>query len=172
MLSFIASRGLPGPRPKPPRLDELFAQHPNFRGVPVPFSVRRMFALWQRLRFPSQWTSLQDAATSFTHPISFRRPTGPEQTLSPSTTSLFSSSPKCAEPKLAAFLCRSVPAAVQRADKIIAVSHQTKRDLVRLLSTLRKQNRGSPQRGRQRFRRGRRTKGERRKRLDFSGFFA
>jgi len=41
--------------------------------------------------------------------------------------------PECAEPKLAAFLGKTVPAAVRRADHIIAVSEQTKNDLVRLL---------------------------------------
>jgi glycosyltransferase involved in cell wall biosynthesis len=41
--------------------------------------------------------------------------------------------PECAEPKLAGFLSKSVPGAVRRADRIIAVSEQTKLDLVRLL---------------------------------------
>jgi glycosyltransferase involved in cell wall biosynthesis len=41
--------------------------------------------------------------------------------------------PECAEPKLAAFLGKTVPRAVERADAIVAVSHQTARDLVRLL---------------------------------------
>ncbi len=41
--------------------------------------------------------------------------------------------PECAQPRLAKFLGGAVPRAVERADRIIAVSHQTKRDLVRLL---------------------------------------
>src|SRR6476661_2497883 len=49
---FYAARGLPRPTPETKQADELFAQHPNFRAVPVPFSVRQMFAAWQRLRLP------------------------------------------------------------------------------------------------------------------------
>ena len=41
--------------------------------------------------------------------------------------------PDCAEPKLASFLSKSVPGAVRRAKHIIAVSEQTKKDLVGLM---------------------------------------
>src|SRR5689334_6549095 len=49
---FYAARGLPSPTPESAQAMELFSKHRNFRGVPVPFSVRQMFAVWQRLRLP------------------------------------------------------------------------------------------------------------------------
>src|SRR3954453_17909020 len=49
---FYAARGLPRPTPEAAQAARLFKQHPNFRRVAVPVSVRQMFAIWQRLRVP------------------------------------------------------------------------------------------------------------------------
>ncbi|HKP51121.1 MAG TPA: glycosyltransferase family 1 protein [Chloroflexia bacterium] len=131
---FYASRGLPRPTPETEQADALFASHPNFRPVPLPVSVRQMFALWQRLRLPigvDRFTGRCDVM----HSPDFVSP--PHRTGADVITVhdlSFLVVPECAEPKLAAFLSRSVPAAVRRADHIIAVSHQTKKDLIRLLS--------------------------------------
>jgi glycosyltransferase involved in cell wall biosynthesis len=130
---FYAARGLPRPTPESAQADELFAQHPNFRGVPVPFSVRQMFAVWQRLRLPLP-VDLFTGRCDIMHSPDFVSP--PHRSGADIITVhdlSFLVVPECADPKLAAFLTRSVPAAVQQADKIIAVSHQSKRDLVRLL---------------------------------------
>jgi glycosyltransferase involved in cell wall biosynthesis len=132
---FYAARGLPRPNPETAQADQLFAQHPNFRGVPVPFSVRQMFALWQRLRVPLP-VDFFTGRCDIVHSPDFVSP--PHRSGADIITVhdlSFLVVPECAEPKLAAFLSRSVPAAVQRADRIIAVSHQSKRDLVRLLGT-------------------------------------
>jgi glycosyltransferase involved in cell wall biosynthesis len=131
---FYASRGLPRPTPETEQADALFATHPNFRPVPLPVSVRQMFALWQRLRLPvgvDRFTGRCDVL----HSPDFVSP--PHRTGADVITVhdlSFLVVPECAEPKLASFLSKSVPAAVRRADHIIAVSHQTKNDLVRLLS--------------------------------------
>jgi glycosyltransferase involved in cell wall biosynthesis len=131
---FYASRGLPRPTPETEQADALFADHPNFRPVPLPISVRQMFALWQRLRLPigvDRYTGRCDLL----HSPDFVSP--PHRTGADVITVhdlSFLVVPECAEPKLASFLSKSVPAAVRRADHIIAVSHQTKNDLVRLLS--------------------------------------
>ncbi len=131
---FYAARGLPRPTPETEQADALFASHPNFRPVPLPVSVRQMFALWQRLRLPvgvDRFTGRCDVMHSpdFVSPTHY---TGADVITVHDLSFLVV--PECAEPKLAAFLSRSVPAAVRRADHIIAVSHQTKNDLIRLLS--------------------------------------
>jgi glycosyltransferase involved in cell wall biosynthesis len=132
---FYAARGLPRPTPETEQADELFAQHPNFRGVPIPLSVRQMFAAWQRLRMPLP-VDIFTGRCEIMHSPDFVSP--PHRTGADIITVhdlSFLVAPECAEPKLAAFLSKAVPTAVRRADKIIAVSHQTKRDLVRLLDT-------------------------------------
>src|ERR1044072_6689250 len=49
---FYAARGLPQATPETRQAEALVRENPNFRMVPVPLSVRQMFALWQRLRAP------------------------------------------------------------------------------------------------------------------------
>jgi glycosyltransferase involved in cell wall biosynthesis len=132
---FYAARGLPKPTPETAQADELFSGHPNFRGVPLPFSVRQMFAAWRRLRIPLP-VDLFTGRCDVVHSPDFVSP--PHRSGADIITVhdlSFLVVPECAEPKLAAFLSKSVPAAVQRADRIIAVSEQTKGDLVRLLNT-------------------------------------
>ena len=131
---FYAARGLPRPTPETEQADALFARHPNMRPVPVPLSVRQMFALWQRLRAPlgvERFTGPADVVHSpdFVSPPHRRG----ADVITVHDLS-FMVAPQCAEPKLAAFLSRSVPHAARRADHIIAVSAQTKRDLIRLLN--------------------------------------
>jgi glycosyltransferase involved in cell wall biosynthesis len=130
---FYAARGLPVGTPEEKLAGELFARHPNFRRVPVPLSVRHMFAVWQRLRLPVP-ADLFTGRCDVLHSPDFVSP--PHRSGVDIITVhdvSFMVVPECAEPKLAAFLGKTVPRAVERADKIIAVSHQTKRDLVRLL---------------------------------------
>jgi glycosyltransferase involved in cell wall biosynthesis len=132
---FYAARGLPSPTPETAQAAELLASHPNLRGVPIPFSVRQMFAAWQRLRLPLP-VDLFTGRCDIMHSPDFVSPPHRSGTDIITVHDLsFLVVPECAEPKLAGFLGKTVPAAVRRADKIIAVSHQTQRDLVRLLNT-------------------------------------
>jgi glycosyltransferase involved in cell wall biosynthesis len=130
---FYAAKGLQRPTPESVQADALFASHPNMRPVPVPLSVRGMFALWQRLRVPfgvDRFTGPADVV----HSPDFVSPPHRKGADVITVHDLsFMVAPECAEPKLAAFLSRAVPRAVRRADQIIAVSTQTKNDLVRLL---------------------------------------
>ena len=131
---FYAARGLPRPTPETEQADELFAKHRNFRPVGVPLSVRQMFGLWQRLRVPLP-VDLFTGRCDIVHSPDFVSP--PHRAGADVITVhdlSFLVVPECAEPKLAAFLGKTVPGAVRRADRIVAVSEQTKRDLVRLLS--------------------------------------
>jgi glycosyltransferase involved in cell wall biosynthesis len=131
---FYPARGLPRPTPETDQADKLFSAHRNMRPVPVPLSVRQMFALWQRLRIPlpvDRFTGPCDVM----HSPDFVSP--PHRTGADVITVhdlSFLVVPECAEPKLAAFLGRTVPRAVRRADHIIAVSEQTRRALIVLLS--------------------------------------
>lgn len=130
---FYANRGLPRGTPEERQARELMKAHPNFKGVAVPMSVREMFAAWQRLRLPVP-VDLFTGRCDVLHSPDFVSP--PHRTGADVITVhdlSFLVVPECAEPKLAGFLSKSVPGAVRRADRIIAVSEQTKRDLVRLM---------------------------------------
>lgn len=131
---FYAARGLPRPTPETEQADRLFREHPNFQPVAVPFSVRQMFAIWQRLRVPVP-VDLFTGRCDVLHSPDFVSPphrTG-EDVITVHDLS-FLVVPECAEPKLAAFLGKTVPGAVRRAGHVVAVSGQTKRDLVERLS--------------------------------------
>jgi glycosyltransferase involved in cell wall biosynthesis len=131
---FYASRGLPSATPESTQADALFREHPNFRPVRVPFSVRQMFGLWQRLRVPLP-VDLFTGRCDVVHSPDFVSP--PHQSGADVITVhdlSFLVVPECAEPNLAAFLGKTVPGAVRRASHIIAVSEQTRHDLVHLLS--------------------------------------
>jgi glycosyltransferase involved in cell wall biosynthesis len=130
---FYAARGLPKPTPETAQAARQFQAHRNFRPVAVPFSVRQMFAVWQRLRLPVP-VDLFTGRCDVVHSPDFVSP--PHRAGADVITVhdlSFLVVPECAEPKLAAFLGKTVPRAVERADAIVAVSNQTKRDLVSLL---------------------------------------
>jgi len=130
---FYAARGLPRPTPETEQAEMLFARHPNFRPVPIPLSVRQMFAVWQRLRLPLP-VDLFTGRCDVMHSPDFVSP--PHRSGADVITvhdMSFMVVPEHAEPKLAGFLSKTVPAAVRRADRVIAVSEQTKHDVIRLL---------------------------------------
>jgi glycosyltransferase involved in cell wall biosynthesis len=97
-------------------------------------SVRQMFAVWQRLRVPVP-VDLFAGRMDLLHSPDFVSPphVSGKDVITVHDLS-FMVMPECAEPTLAAFLGKTVPRAVQRADHIIAVSRQTRDDLVRLLN--------------------------------------
>ncbi len=129
-----AARGLPRHTPEARQAAALFAAHPNLRPAPVPMSVRQMFAVWHRLRLPLP-IEMFAGRCDVVHSPDFVCP--PHLWGSGIITVhdlSFLVVPECAHPALAAFLSRAVPAAVRRARRIIAVSEQTRRDLIGLLS--------------------------------------
>lgn len=131
---FYAARGLPRGLPENEQAEALFAAHPNFRPVAVPMSVRQMFAAWQRLRLPLP-VDIFTGRCDVVHSPDFVSP--PHWSGADIITVhdlSFLVVPECADPGLARFLGKTVPAAVRRADHVVAVSEQTRRDLVRLLS--------------------------------------
>jgi glycosyltransferase involved in cell wall biosynthesis len=130
---FYAARGLLKSTPETRQAAALFRRHPNFKPARVPMSVRQMFAVWQRLRVPVP-VDLFTGRIDLLHSPDFVSPPhlGGKDVITVHDLS-FMVVPECAEPKLADFLGRTVPRAVRRADHIIAVSRQTRDDLVRLL---------------------------------------
>jgi glycosyltransferase involved in cell wall biosynthesis len=131
---FYAATGLPQSTPEKAQADMLFRKHPNFRAVPVPMSVRVMSRLWQRWQAPLP-LELFTGRCDVVHSPDFVSP--PHRSGADVITVhdlSFLTIPECADPANAAFLGKAVPAAARRADHIIAVSEQTKRDLTHLLS--------------------------------------
>ncbi|MDQ6693222.1 MAG: glycosyltransferase family 4 protein [Chloroflexota bacterium] len=130
---FYAARGLPRDTPEWRQAQKLFAEHGRLHPVAVPLSVRQMFAVWQRLRIPLP-VDLFTGKCDIMHSPDFVSP--PHRTGADVVTVhdlSFLVMPECAEPKLASFLGKTVPAAVRRADHVVAVSQQTADDLTRLL---------------------------------------
>ncbi len=119
--------------------------HVNY--VRLPLSEPILTRLWQRLQipFPLEWVARLD----FTSLFPFPGPLGkldivhsPDFALPPHRHGKglvtihdlsFLVVPECAEDGLRKYLTATVPRAVMRADKIVAVSQHTKRDLVNLL---------------------------------------
>ncbi|HYO49391.1 MAG TPA: glycosyltransferase family 1 protein [Chloroflexia bacterium] len=131
---FYAARGLPRSTPERAQADVLFRERPNFRAVPVPMSVRVMSRLWQRWQAPLP-LEVFTGRCDVVHSPDFVSP--PHRSGADVITVhdlSFLVVPECADPTNAAFLGKAVPAATRRANHIIAVSEQTKRDLVQLLS--------------------------------------
>jgi len=119
----------------------------NVSYVRLPLSEPTLTRLWQRLRvpFPLEWVARLD----FTSLFPFPGPLGkldivhsPDFALPPHRFGKglvtihdlsFLVVPECAEDGLRKYLTSTVPRAVTRADKIVAVSQHTKRDLINLL---------------------------------------
>lgn len=131
---FYAAIGLPGATPEKAEAARLVRERPNFRAVPVPMSVRVMSRLWQRWQAPLP-IELFAGRCDVVHSPDF---ISPPHRFGADVITVHDLSflvvPECAEPTLALFLGKAVPAATRRADHIIAVSEQTKRDLIQLLS--------------------------------------
>ncbi len=131
---FYAAAGLPRSTPERAQAEMLFRERPNVRAVPVPMSVRVMSRLWQRWQAPLP-LEIFTGRCDVVHSPDFVSP--PHRSGADVITVhdlSFLTIPECADPANASFLGKAVPAAARRADHIIAVSEQTKRDLTQLLS--------------------------------------
>jgi glycosyltransferase involved in cell wall biosynthesis len=131
---FYAAAGLPRATPERAQAARLFREHANFRAVPVPMSVRVMSRLWQRWQAPLP-LELFAGRCDVVHSPDFISPPHRHGADVITVHDLsFLVTPECAEPTLASFLGKAVPEAARRANHIVAVSEQTKRDLTQLLS--------------------------------------
>lgn len=129
---FYAAWGLPKDSPQIAALNDLCSKHANVRAVPLPFTPQMLTRLWQRLRVPMPvelWTGPLDIvhAPDFVLP-----PTGARKLLTIHDLA-FLVGPEWFEPVLQRYLSRAVPRSLAQADMVLADSHATKNDLVRLL---------------------------------------
>lgn len=130
-------------------LYSLERQHPPRTSyVRLPFSEPTLTRMWQRLRLPIPLELV--ARLDFTTFYPFPNPLGklnvvhsPDFALPPRLRGeglvtihdlSFLVVPECAESGLRTYLTATVPRAVAKADKIVAVSEHTKRDLINLLN--------------------------------------
>lgn len=99
---------------------------------PLPLSDRLLNALWQRLRVPVP-VELVTGRMDLFHSPDFTLPYTRSRAVLTVHDLAFLRVPDCAYPTLRAYLEVAVPRSIRRADAIIAVSQNTRRDLIELL---------------------------------------
>ena len=121
------------PRPNPEHYDGALPAFARGRWVELPISERRLWIAWQRLRLPLPPDLLAPRLDVFYNPDFML----PRLAYAPGVCTVhdlgFITVPDCAFPKLREFLLRAVPWTLRRSRRVIAVSEQTRRDLVTLL---------------------------------------
>lgn len=130
---FYASRGDSLIREELDRLERLSSRHLNFSPVGIPLTARALTILWNRVHLP---LPVETAAgiCDIVHWTDFVA--GPQRygrsivTIHDLT---FFVVPECADRNLRRYLSRAVPATVQHADAVVAVSQSTKDDVVRIV---------------------------------------
>ena len=105
----------------------------NVRAVVGPLSNKRMTTIWHRIGAPVPIEALAGAADVFHSPDFALPPVARARCVVTIHDLAFLTHPECAVPSLRQYLLRVTPRAVERADRIIAVSRRTADDLVDLL---------------------------------------
>ncbi len=116
-----------------PSVSRGFPSAPNVRTVVGPISNKRMTTLWHRFRAPLPIDAIAGAADVFHSPDFSLPPVARARTVVTIHDLAFITNPECSVPSLRDYLLRVTPRAVQRADRIIAVSQRTAEDLVKLM---------------------------------------
>jgi glycosyltransferase involved in cell wall biosynthesis len=122
------------PRPNPAHYDGALPAFARGRWIELPISERRLWIAWQRLRLPLPPDLLAPRLDVFYNPDFML----PRLAYAPGVCTVhdlgFITVPDCAFPKLREFLLRAIPWTLRRSRRVIAVSEQTRRDLVTLLA--------------------------------------
>jgi glycosyltransferase involved in cell wall biosynthesis len=105
----------------------------NARAVVGLLSNKRMTTIWHRFRAPLPIEALAGPADVFHAPDFALPPVARARTVVTIHDLAFLTHPECAVPSLRQYLLRVTPRAVERADRIIAVSRRTTDDLVELM---------------------------------------
>lgn len=116
-----------------PRTARGFPTAPNVRAVVGPLSNKRMTTLWHRFRAPLPIEALAGSADVFHSPDFALPPVARARTVVTIHDLAFLTHPESALPSVRRYLLRVTPRAVERADRIIAVSQRTADDLVALI---------------------------------------
>jgi glycosyltransferase involved in cell wall biosynthesis len=110
-----------------------FTFPPNFHHRPLPLSEHVLAILWHRLRLPLPVDLLTGEVDIFHSPDFLLPPLRHGRAILTVHDLSFRRRPECADAALAAYLNRTVPPSIQRADLVLADSLSTKADLVELL---------------------------------------
>ncbi|MGH2449569.1 MAG: glycosyltransferase family 4 protein [Chloroflexota bacterium] len=105
----------------------------RFRSRPLPISDRVLNLLWHRWRLPLPVQMATGRFDIFHSPDFTLPPVRGRPSVLTIHDLAFLRRPECAYPTLRAYLQTVVPRSVRRADHLIAVSENTKRDLIELL---------------------------------------
>lgn len=116
-----------------PQATRGFPEARNVRAVVGPLSNKRMTTLWHRFRAPLPIEALAGRADVFHSPDFALPPVARARTVVTIHDLAFLTHPECAVPSLRQYLLRVTPRAVERADRVIAVSRRTADDLVELM---------------------------------------
>jgi glycosyltransferase involved in cell wall biosynthesis len=111
-----------------------FPRAANVRSVVGPLSNKRMTTLWHRFQIPLPIETLAGQADVFHSPDFSLPPVARARTVVTIHDLAFITHPECAVPSLRDYLLRVTPRAIERADRIIAVSQRTADDLISLMS--------------------------------------
>lgn len=105
----------------------------RFRHRAIPLSDRVTNAIWHRARLPLPARLVVGSFDLFHSPDFTLPPVGRKPAILTVHDLAFMRSPQTAYPPLRAYLQRAVPRSARRADRVIAVSQATRRDVIELL---------------------------------------
>lgn len=131
VLFYSLKRG--GASPHLGELHRLLRAHPNFSARRAPLPERAMTILWHRLHIPCGVDQFTGPLDVFHSPDFVAAPQRRGRSIVTIHDLSFLAAPDCAEPSLRKYLRRAVWDSVRKADSLVAVSANTKADLVRLL---------------------------------------
>lgn len=114
-------------------LHDLLRLHPNFTAREAPLPERAMTIMWHRLHIPWWVDQFLGRIDVFHSPDFVSAPQRRGRSIVTVHDLSFLTVPDCAEPSLRRYLRRAVWRSVRNADSLVAVSSNTKADLVRLL---------------------------------------
>jgi len=107
---------------------------PNFTVRTIPIAERLMTILWHRLRVPFLWVEWWTGPLDVFHAPDFvLPPVRRARTLVTVHDLSFMRRPECTPSALRSYLNKVVPRSVRRADRVLADSQSTRRDLMELL---------------------------------------
>ncbi len=129
-LLFYAAGGLAPTNAYAAELQQLCADYPHVRAVPIGLSPRLLTILWQRLRLPLPVERLI-GKIDLVHAPDFVLPPTRARTILTVHDLTFVMQPDCFEPALRRYLTNAVPRSLRRANLILADSQATQVDLTR-----------------------------------------
>ncbi|NJN68711.1 MAG: glycosyltransferase family 4 protein [Chloroflexaceae bacterium] len=125
-----------GNRNRPPpfldHLHHLCADVPSVRVVPIPLSPRLLTIAWQRLRLPL-YVEYFTGKLDIVHAPDFVLPPTRARTILTVHDLTFLLHPACFAPSLHHYLSQAVPRSLEQANLVLADSHATRSDVIRLL---------------------------------------